>query len=154
VGLFSGNEKKENRTEKERRASRSVGTVCREGERRVMKKIIIVSPDRAVSDILQEELNEGGYEVVQAETGEEAVERCRWDTPDLVLIDTVLSGIENAGALESFRDVRQVFPILVWSAYNPRCDESPWLAPDAYIIRTASFSKVKEKIRELCPAAY
>ncbi|HET6370185.1 MAG TPA: response regulator [Nitrospiria bacterium] len=119
-----------------------------------MKKIIIVSPDRAVREILQEELTEGGYQVVHAETGEEAVERCRWDVPDLVLIDTVLSGIDNGGALESFRDVRQVFPILVWSAYNPRCDETPWWAPDAHIIRTASFLKVKEKIRELCPAAY
>jgi CheY-like chemotaxis protein len=117
-----------------------------------MKKILVVSSDSAVRDILEEELTEEGYQVVQAETGEEAVERCRWDTPDLVLIDTVLSGIDNAEALDSFREVHQAVPILVWSAYNPRCDESPWWAPDATIMRTASFLKVKEKIRELCSA--
>lgn len=115
-----------------------------------MKRILVVSPEDPIREMIREALTDEGYDVLLAGTGEEAVDKYREERPDLVFVDTVLSGIDNAEVLRRFRRGYLTPPILVWIPYNPRCDESPWWSPDACFLKTASFVKVKEKIRELC----
>ena len=118
-----------------------------------MKKILVVSHERPVRERLRDELEGEGYDVVVAGGGEDAVDQCKEENPDLVLVETVVSGMDNAGAIGRLREEHLPSPILVWSAFSPRCDESPWWVPDAHVLCTPSFLKVKEKIRELCASA-
>ena len=115
-----------------------------------MKKILVVSQEVPVQERLKKELVGDGYDVIVANAGEDAVDQCMGENPDLVLVDTVLSGMDNVMAIDRLRAENLPFPILVWSTYSPGCDESPWWTPAAHVLRTPSFLRVKEKIRELC----
>lgn len=115
------------------------------------KKIMIISQENYIGELLRTELAEEGYEVTLVDTGEKAFWKYRQDFPDLVLIDTVLSAIDSGDVLRCFREGNASPPMVVWSAYDPSADDSVWWASDAYVMKTPSFFKIKKKIKELCP---
>lgn len=115
------------------------------------KKILIISQENYIGALLRAELMEEGYEATLADTGEKAFSKYRQEFPDLVLIDTVLSDIDSADVLRCFREGNASPPVVIWSAYDTGNDESLWWVSEAYIMKTASFFKVKKKIKELCP---
>lgn len=115
------------------------------------KKILIISQENYIGELLRAELMEEGYEAALADTNEKALSLYKQAFPDLVLIDTVLSDIDGDDVLRSFREGNASPPVIVWSAYDTNHDDSLWWVADAYIMKTASFFKVKKKIKELCP---
>jgi|GEM_PF-2717665 len=114
-----------------------------------MKKVLVISPKRDARKLIGDALEREGYEVIVANTGQEAIAATRENSPDLVLIDTVLSGIDNVDVLKSFEGQEPSCPVLIWSTYSPRCDETPWPAYSALVIRTPHFSRITGKIREM-----
>lgn len=115
------------------------------------KKILIVSQENYIGELLRAELMEEGYETSLANTSEKAFSKYRLDFPDLVLIDTVLSEIDCADVLRCFHEGNASPPVVIWSAYDTGSDENPWWVSEAYVMNTASFFKIKKKIKELCP---
>jgi len=90
-----------------------------EGSRANDKKVVLVADDeRVVRDLLQRVLTEAGYEVVLAETGEQAVECSRTVRLDLVLLDIKMPGMGGVSALREL--VKQVPPthIIMLTAIN------------------------------------
>lgn len=59
------------------------------------KKILLVDDSRTVITILRDLLEKEGYAVVTASSGEEALEMLGSAQPDLVLTDTVMTGIDG-----------------------------------------------------------
>lgn len=115
------------------------------------KKILIISQENYIGELLRAELMEEGYEAALADTSEKALALYKREFPDLVLIDTVLSDIDSSDVLRSFREGNASPPVVVWSAYDLNNDENLWWVAEAYIMKTASFFKIKKKIKELCP---
>lgn len=115
------------------------------------KKILVISQENYIGELLRAELMEEGYEAALADTSEKAFSKYRQDFPDLVLIDTVLSDIDSADILRCFREGNASPPVVIWSAYETSSDENVWWVSDAHIMNTASFFKIKKKIKELCP---
>ena len=60
-----------------------------------VKKILIVDDSATERHALSEVLKANGYQVVTAETGEEGLEKARQTTPDLVLMDVVMPGLNG-----------------------------------------------------------
>ena len=58
-------------------------------------KILAVDDDRAMLELLQEFLSEAGYEVLMAESGEEAIKKAREENPDIILLDIVMPGMDG-----------------------------------------------------------
>ncbi len=115
------------------------------------KRILIISQENYIGELLRAELMEEGYEATLADTGEKAFSKYRQEFPDLVLIDTVLSDIDSRDVLRSFHEGNASPPVIVWSAYDSINDETLWWVAEAYVMKTASFFKIKKKIKELCP---
>ncbi len=60
------------------------------------KKILIIDDNEQDRKIMKRFLNEAGYqEIVFAEEGETGVEKANIEKPDLIIIDTVLPGIDG-----------------------------------------------------------
>jgi len=65
------------------------------------KPVVLLADDEAVvRRLLQRILKNAGYEVIAAETGEQAVEYARAVHPDLVLLDVMMPGMGGVKALQ------------------------------------------------------
>lgn len=60
-----------------------------------IKKIMIVDDSATDRFYLNEILTRNGYEVSQAESGDEALERVKVELPDLVIMDVLMPGLNG-----------------------------------------------------------
>lgn len=68
------------------------------------KKVLIVDDNEQDRKIMERFLKRSGYtDIVTAETGEEGVEKTESEKPDLVLLDTILPGINGFDACQQIR---------------------------------------------------
>jgi len=85
-----------------------------------MPKILIVDDEPYNVDYLEQELEDLSYETITAANGQEALEKIRSDSPDLVLLDIMMPIMDGFAVLEkvkadpSTRDI----PIIIISAVN------------------------------------
>jgi len=70
-------------------------------------KILIIDDDQAIRTTLQRVLEREGYDVVAAFDGEEGVEAADRESPDLILLDLGLPGIDG---IEALRRIKQNEP--------------------------------------------
>ena len=79
--------------------------------------ILVVDDEPQLRRAMKATLTDLGYSVIEAKTGEEALEVLRRDSPDLILLDLNMPGI---GGLETCRAIRESsdVPIIVLSVRN------------------------------------
>ena len=68
------------------------------------RRCLIVDDSRVVRRVSRQIVEGLGYQVIEAENGQEALARCRIDLPDLILLDwemPVMSGIQFITALRA-----------------------------------------------------
>lgn len=107
-----------------------------------MRKILVVENDRISRDLASAVLTRGGYEVVCAHDGEEALQVAPGLGADLVLMDVGLPGIDGIEVVETLQHDRRTAetPVVVWSALTMSQDvERAWNAGcAAYIAKPVS----------------
>src|ERR1700691_763775 len=89
------------------------------------KPLILIADDRATSrEVLRVVLERAGYAVMEAEDGEQAVEKAREGNPDLVLVDLQMPELDGYGVLSLLRaEVRfEHLPVLALTASAMRGD--------------------------------
>ncbi len=81
-------------------------------------KILVVDDDVAIRDLVGKRLEHIGYEVVQAETGEQALEIVATRSIDLVLLDIMMPGMDGFEVLERIRQryALSSLPVIMLSA--------------------------------------
>ena len=77
-----------------------------------MKTIAIIDDDVAIGDMLQEVLQAGGYCVLRAYSGTEALYLLSGTQPDLLLLDLMLPGLSGEEVLAQLEGI----PVIVLSA--------------------------------------
>lgn len=84
-----------------------------------MKKILLVEDDEMNRDMLSRRLVKRGYEVVIAVDGEEGVAMARSGSPDLILMDMSLPGMDGWTATRELKadPATQGIPIIVLTAH-------------------------------------
>ena len=66
-------------------------------------RVLVVDDSRAQRRILTVQLQRWGYEVIEAETGEAALELCREQSFDIILSDWVMPGMTGLDLCQAFR---------------------------------------------------
>ena len=82
------------------------------------KKILIADDEPHILYVLKLKLSNAGYEVVTAMDGEEALELCQSEHPDLVITDyemPIMTGLEMARKLHADEQFKSV-PVLMLTA--------------------------------------
>jgi len=111
-------------------------------------RILVVDDEIEIVRALQRSLTAYGYNVLTAESGEEAVVMMSQQKPDLVLLDLMLPGISG---LEVCRQVRAVsnVPIIVLSVKNAERDkvQALDLGADDYVPKPFGMDEVLARVR-------
>ena len=81
----------------------------------VPKTVMVVEDEPEIRLVLSTYLEDEGYRVVEAETGEQALSLSLDETPDVVLVDLRLPGIHGLDVVRSLRATSSV-PIIVVTA--------------------------------------
>ena len=110
--------------------------------------ILVVDDEPQLRRAVKATLTDLGYSVIDAKTGEEALEMLRHETPDLVLLDLNMPGI---GGLETCRAIRETsdVPIIVLSVRNTERDKVQVLdaGADDYVTKPFGIQELLARIR-------
>ncbi len=113
-------------------------------------RILVVDDDRSLLLMLQQQLEQAGYEVYTAESGREAL-RVFYDyRPDLVILDTRMAEMDGYTLISRIREVSDI-PILVLSAYGEEEDVVRGLdaGADDYVLKPYRLQELLARIRAL-----
>ncbi|MGE5699094.1 MAG: response regulator [Deltaproteobacteria bacterium] len=114
-----------------------------------MKKILVVDDEVNIRELYRDELAEEGYKVELAENGPQALAKFESFRPDLVTLDVMMPGMDGIEVLRRIREKNTSVPVLLLTAFGEfKQDFSTW-ASDAYIVKSADVSELKQTVRKL-----
>ena len=119
------------------------------------KRILVVEDEEDNRQILRDLLATSGYEMVEAEDGEQALAAVDQHRPDLILMDIQLPIMDGYEATRRIRanPANKRIPIIAVTSYVLSGNESMALAAgcDAYVPKPYSPRELLAKIREFLP---
>lgn len=118
--------------------------------REPMTKILLVEDHEEIWDFLSRRLKRRGYEVVLAHDGQQAVDKTRAETPDIVLLDMnlpIMDGWTAARTLKASPETAKV-PIIALTAHAMAGDRDKALQAgcDDYHPKPVDFSRLLSQI--------
>ena len=122
------------------------------------KQILIVDDEPNVVMPIQFLMEQQGYNVIVAASGEDALDIIFKYNPDLILLDIMLPGIDGYEVCEivrlnpEFRNIKIIF--LTAKGREVEIAKGMALGADAYIIKPFSNAEVVAKVKELLEKTY
>lgn len=82
------------------------------------KKILVVDDEEVTLQLLLKRLNAEGFKLLEARAGQEAVEKAKIFSPDLILMDLILPDIDGAEAIRIIRNdpFMKKMPVIFFSS--------------------------------------
>jgi len=112
-----------------------------------MKQILLVDDEDSIHLLYREELEEEGYKVHSAFSGEEALVKLKELDVDLVILDINMPGLNGLDTLRRIKEVQPTLPVILSSAYQEfKQDISSW-ASDEYIVKSANLDELKNAVK-------
>jgi len=113
-----------------------------------MKKILLVDDEEGIQMLYREELEDEGYEVISAYTGEEGLQKFKEESPDLVILDIQMPGMNGIETLRQMKMNNPQLPVILSSAYSEyKQDLGAW-ASDEYVVKSSDINDLKEAVRK------
>lgn len=116
------------------------------------KRILIVEDHETNRRILRDLLTSGGYELIEAATGEEGVALAMTHPPDLILMDIQLPDLDGYEATRRIKEQPALnhIPVIAVTSYALSGDEEKALEAGcvAYISKPFSPRSLLAKVRE------
>ena len=111
-------------------------------------RILVVDDERRMVGFIRLNLEQDGYEVIEAYNGSEALERLRDSLPDLILLDVMMPDIDGFEVLRTIREISQV-PIIMLTAKGEEDDKVKGLelGADDYITKPFSPRELVSRIK-------
>ena len=117
------------------------------------KKILVIEDDPGSLRLTQYILEHNDYEVIAASNGLEGLRKARSESPDLVIMDIMLPGIDGFEICYNLRAEPQTaqLPILMLSAKAREADKDIALkvGADDYITKPVGASEILSKVENL-----
>lgn len=123
--------------------------------------VLVVEDEAPQREVLVYNLEAEGFDVLQATSGDAALDLAREDAPDLILLDWMLpevSGIEVCRRLKSAADTRAI-PVIMISARSEEVDRVRGLetGADDYVVKPYSvvelMARIRTQLRRVRPAS-
>jgi DNA-binding response OmpR family regulator len=113
-----------------------------------MATILIVDDEPKIVRLVADYLADGGYRVVAARSGDEALMRVRTEAPDLVVLDLGLPGIDGLDVTRAIRRSGEL-PIIMLTARDEETDRiiGLELGADDYVTKPFSPRELVARVR-------
>ncbi|HEY9816321.1 MAG TPA: ATP-binding protein, partial [Candidatus Obscuribacterales bacterium] len=114
------------------------------------KSVLVVDDDANIRNLLRQELEAEGYEVQEAENGEEAIEKVRSFCPSLIILDIVMPGVDGFQVAETLKSDPQTsrIPIIILSILEDR-ERGYRLGVDRYFTKPLEVSDLIHEVDRL-----
>ena len=111
-----------------------------------MKKILVVDDEDSIHLLYREELEEQGFEVHSAMSGEDALKILATLKPNLIILDINMPGMNGIDVLRKIKEMDSTMPVILSSAYQEfKQDLSTWASED-FIVKSADMSELIESV--------
>jgi len=114
------------------------------------KKILIIEDEHRIVETLNYTLvNQEGYIVYTAPTGEEGLEQYRRRQPDLIILDLMLPEMSGTDVLRIIRQENENIPIIILTAKTSEIEKvvNYRIGADFYLTKPYSLEELKEVIK-------
>jgi two-component system, OmpR family, response regulator MprA len=114
-------------------------------------RILVIEDDDAVRGAVRRALLLGGYEVIQASTGEEGILRAQSDVPDAIILDLGLPDIDGMHVTRTLRGAENRTPILMLTARDAIDDRVDGLeaGADDYLVKPYDVRELQARLRAI-----
>ena len=112
------------------------------------RKVLIVDDEPRMIRFIRLNLEHDGYDVIEANDGQSALDELRDDLPDLILLDVMMPGLDGFETLEMMRDVSSV-PVIMLTAKGDVEDRVRGLelGADDYISKPFSPAELSSRVK-------
>lgn len=116
-----------------------------------LPRILIVEDDPAIAAFVQTALEREGFETEMVRRGDTALARVEAISPDLILLDLMLPGLDGLQVCQSLRRRSQYIPIIMLTAKDDDVDKIVGLemGADDYITKPFKIRELLARIRAL-----
>jgi DNA-binding response OmpR family regulator len=119
----------------------------------IKKKILVVDDEPDLVSTLKMRLEAAGFEVITADNGTLGYERAKADSPDLIILDLMLPGMDGFQIcrLLKFDQQYKGIPVIMLTAQGQKEDRE-WgqkVGADCYITKPFDAKALLDKIKEL-----
>lgn len=120
------------------------------GMKKMPQKILIIDDDKKISTMMKRGLTYEGYEVSVAENGKEGLLKVLEESPDLVILDVMMPGMDGLEVCRRLRNDGNI-PILMVTARDAISDRVKGLetGADDYLIKPFAFEELVARIKAL-----
>lgn len=119
------------------------------------KKVLVVDDQEMIRKLIYMTLANSEFEVIEAKTGREAIDKSIEHMPDIMILDIMMPGEMNG--IQVCHSIRQIpslsnMKILILSAKTQQIDREEGLAAgaDEYLVKPFSPEKLLNTLREHC----
>ncbi|GBD10032.1 Phosphate regulon transcriptional regulatory protein PhoB [Candidatus Thermoflexus japonica] len=118
-----------------------------------MARILIAEDERDIRELITFTLEFGGFQVIAATNGQEAVELARQHRPDLIILDVRMprmTGYEACRILKSQEETRTI-PVIFLSAKGQEAEirQGMEAGADAYILKPFAPDELIQQVQAL-----
>lgn len=112
------------------------------------KRILVVDDEKGLVRIIRLNLEQDGFEVVEAFNGTQAMEKLRTTLPDLVLLDVMMPDTDGFTVLKMIRQIGNI-PVIMLTAKGEEDDKIKGLelGADDYVTKPFSPRELTSRIR-------
>ena len=116
-------------------------------------KILVVDDETQLVDMIKMRLEANNYEVITANDGQEALQKARSQSPDLIILDLMLPKLDGYKVCRmlKFDEKYKSIPIIMLTARVQETDKKMGeeVGAEAYIIKPFESQALLSKIEEL-----
>lgn len=113
-----------------------------------MYKLLVVDEEDKIREVLKEYASFEGYEVAEARDGMEAVEMCKLQTFDLIIMDVMMPRLDGFSACKEIKKFTDT-PVLMLSARGEEYDKlfGFEMGVDDYVVKPFSPKEVMARVK-------
>ncbi|HEU5318636.1 MAG TPA: response regulator transcription factor [Chloroflexota bacterium] len=116
-----------------------------------MQRVLAIDDDPAVTSVLKRGLAYEGFAVDTAATGEAGLAAARERTPDLVILDVMMPGLDGWEVLRRLRAADRRLPVVMLTAKDAPADQVKGFGEgaDDYVVKPFAFEVLAARVRAL-----
>lgn len=117
------------------------------------QSILVVDDERHILELIQYNLQEAGYDVRTADTGEQALQMVQQRHPDLILLDLMLPGMDGLAVCSALKrdHATASIPVMMLTARGDEIDKVLGLemGADDYVVKPFSVRELMARVKAL-----